>query len=1141
MLAVRWFFLYLVLTVICGAQSMARADTPKPVLISQPDSTRAIALEATTFTMEPFSLTPLSRLYDPDPRTRILLFALNLSLQPGEDLSAVTADAEDIAYRHYSLKVEFAREVPGQVWMKQVTLRLNDDFIDPGDVLIGITYRGIASNRVRVGIGHVGGGPPDDIGAGPTPAPPYNIGGQIKLGGIGLAGVSVGLTGAQAGTFTTDNSGSYSFTVNAVGDYAVTPSKTYYNFDPSAQVFNSLSTNQSNVNFTAARQTYAISGQVRDDNDQVVASVQVMLQDENALLSKTTVTGTNGDFQFTGVPAGFSYVVTPVNTKFFSFTSQNTVTLINSLSLAFKGARRNYAISGRTLDEAGKAIGGVPVTLSGSQTGNATTDTTGNFSFTGLPAGKDYTITAFTTPIHTFTGQSVANLSGDQTLNFVGILRTYTISGQVRDDNDQAIAGVELILKDENALPLKTSITGSGGEFEFAGVRASFAYLVAPSSTNFFNFTMQNSGTVTGNLTFGFKGARRRYTISGRALDQENNPITGVPIIRSGSQTVSATTDSAGNYSFGGLVAGFDYAVMPPTTTTFYTFAGQRAANLISDITLNFQGVLRTYTISGRVVDNSEKALLGITVTLSGASSDVAKTAIDGSFSFSVKARGNYTITASIAQGYYAFAPANLIIEKLGNNQFVNFTATLAPVPSPISVLEFDGTPMTVDHGPFWPGHIDLGPFFWEFWAMPDENSDTRYILSDGYGGAHALLFGFIRGSEPGRYNLFGNIWKGDSLVYFNSDTGPAPGEWGHFAVGWDGKNILTYFNGVPVGKVAFKGPRQTLGPGDGSGRLLIGGSDHQNVVGRIAQVRGYEDTNPRAVAPESAFTPETLFSVDGDFLSYYLRSSSTIADLSRAGRLGVSHPGTLRGVALGFPTSCPTCPVPKFVVDPKAPNFANPASPGQISAPVGSAPPVPEGARVFDSFSRQNSTYILGGIGGLGSTEGGALGPVAWQSSPTIQGRKPFGILNARAVPLTNNFSIAWVQPASNSASLGQSDLQNATYGSGVDTSVAFRVQDADNFWFVYTHDSGTKLSLGYYQAGIRTDVASYNMPTAWTTLKVSTRPADGGISIVANLFDIASLTNPTMKSNQGCGIFNNGAGLGLSNRWDNFTITEI
>src|SRR2546428_1921476 len=218
MLAVRSFFLYLVLIVICGAQSMARADAPKPVLIRQPDSTRAIALEATTFTKEPCSLTPLSRLYDPDPRTRILLFALNLNLQTAEDLTAVTADAEDIAHRHYSLKVEFVREVPGEVWMKQVTVRLNDDFIDPGDVLIGITYRGVASNRVRVGIGHLGGGPPDDPGAGPTPAPPYNINGQIKLDGIGLARVSIRLNGAQTGVFTTDNSGSYLFTVSAAGD-----------------------------------------------------------------------------------------------------------------------------------------------------------------------------------------------------------------------------------------------------------------------------------------------------------------------------------------------------------------------------------------------------------------------------------------------------------------------------------------------------------------------------------------------------------------------------------------------------------------------------------------------------------------------------------------------------------------------------------------------------------------------------------------------------------------------------------------------------------------------------------------------------------------------------------------------------------
>src|SRR5207244_1873497 len=159
--------------------------------------------------------------------------------------------------------------------------------------------------------------------------------------------------------------GVYQCTLNAVRDDAVTPSKAYHNFAPLAQVLDNLSTNQSNSNFTAARQNYAISGQVRDDNDQAIAGVQVMLQDENALLLKTTVTGANGDFQFTRVPAGFSYVVAPVNTKVFTFASQNIGTLTNNLSFAFKGARRKYTISGRTLDEAGKAIGGIQVTLSG--------------------------------------------------------------------------------------------------------------------------------------------------------------------------------------------------------------------------------------------------------------------------------------------------------------------------------------------------------------------------------------------------------------------------------------------------------------------------------------------------------------------------------------------------------------------------------------------------------------------------------------------------------------------------------------------------------------------------------------------------------------------------------------------------------
>ena len=61
--------------------------------------------------------------------------------------------------------------VPDQNWATAVILKLNEQMNDPGDVLVRIYYHGVASNRVRVGIGHVGGGPPDDPGAVATPGP----------------------------------------------------------------------------------------------------------------------------------------------------------------------------------------------------------------------------------------------------------------------------------------------------------------------------------------------------------------------------------------------------------------------------------------------------------------------------------------------------------------------------------------------------------------------------------------------------------------------------------------------------------------------------------------------------------------------------------------------------------------------------------------------------------------------------------------------------------------------------------------------------------------------------------------------------------------------------------------------------------
>jgi len=158
--------------------SVPKAATA-PILLTRANSTRAIAVESTNLLVEPFAATaPVP--FGADNRTRLTLFSSNLSLAIGESPSAVTADAEDGNHLHYSLPVEYVGSVSGFSWMTAVTMRLPDNLGDVGDVLIGISYAGLASNRVRVGIGHLGGGPPDDT---PPPQPVPDLGPGASLHG----------------------------------------------------------------------------------------------------------------------------------------------------------------------------------------------------------------------------------------------------------------------------------------------------------------------------------------------------------------------------------------------------------------------------------------------------------------------------------------------------------------------------------------------------------------------------------------------------------------------------------------------------------------------------------------------------------------------------------------------------------------------------------------------------------------------------------------------------------------------------------------------------------------------------------------------------------------------------------------------
>jgi uncharacterized protein (DUF1800 family) len=160
---------------MCAAsgQVAAAPGQPPSVFSISSSSTRAVVLESVSMLGEPFSLTSAGNFSPADPRTRITLFGTNFDFLQGEGAPALTADAQDGSGNLYALKVEYVGTVPNFDGIYMVVLRLNDNMTSNlGDVLVRLNLHGMASNRVRVAIGQIGGGPADDSAPNPAPATP---------------------------------------------------------------------------------------------------------------------------------------------------------------------------------------------------------------------------------------------------------------------------------------------------------------------------------------------------------------------------------------------------------------------------------------------------------------------------------------------------------------------------------------------------------------------------------------------------------------------------------------------------------------------------------------------------------------------------------------------------------------------------------------------------------------------------------------------------------------------------------------------------------------------------------------------------------------------------------------------------------
>ncbi len=491
----------------------------------------------------------------------------------------------------------------------------------------------------------------------------YSISGRITGDGSNLAGVQV-----KAGphSATTGADGTYVITGLFAGTYTVTPSLAEWTFTPpnAPVTVNQTVGNATNVDFAGSRRTYSIAGRVTDGTNPV-AGVQVQC---GAL---TTNTAPDGTYQFTGLAAG-NYTVTPSLAEWTFAPPSRAVTLSqttgNAIGVNFVGTRKIYSISGTVTGPGGLGLAGVRVVANGVSTN---TDAQGRYMLSGLLAGV-YTVTPSRAEFGFDPASrevTVSETLGSQTnVNFVGARRTYSISGRVKNNLGNPMAGVQV------TAGTASTATGADGTFTL-GELAAGTYTVRPSAAEF-SFAPPDKD-VTVNATAGnatgvvFVGSPIRYTISGTVVDDSGSPLAGVVVTVDGRST---TTGPDGSYSMGGLAPG-TYAVTP--TKSEWGFAPASSNVTVNQTTgnatrVNFVGTPRLYTISGQVVGGAGAPLAGVQVT---AGTRWANTGADGRYTITGLPAGTYDVVPFMSD--FAFNPSQrqvTVNRTVGNATGVNFT-----------------------------------------------------------------------------------------------------------------------------------------------------------------------------------------------------------------------------------------------------------------------------------------------------------------------------------------------------------------------------------------------------------------------------------------------------------------------------------
>ncbi len=513
------------------------------------------------------------------------------------------------------------------------------------------------------------------------------ISGYIKENPVTpVAGVTV--TASTGGTTITDENGYFQISVNSIWSVTITPGLDGYTFkNPSNNSYYSYSpvgSDKTNQDFTATWNVY-INGVITQGGSGLVG---VKL---NGLPgTPPPETGANGLYSVR-VRYNWSGTVTPtMDHKLFAATappneeSRTYANVTSTLENQNFTADPAWYFSGRITEANGTPVSAV--TLTNSQGGSTVTNDQGYYTLaikegwfgTVAPGKAGYSFG----PVN----WSYDNISGDHpNQDFTAGWNIY-ISGSIKDESDQGIAGVVL-----NGFPgTPTPTTDDNGNYQVR-VDYSWSGTVTPAKNHYmFGPLWRAFSNVTAGQTGQDYTAFPTVYVSGFFKESDGTAVPGAILtaITSEPETFTTTTNETGYYQVA-VKKGLTVSVTPNASGFIFSPGTKNYSNILTDQLLDFSATWLVY-ISGVITKNVGGGLGG--VQLKGLPGN-PQTDLSGNYRVRLSYQWSGTVTPTLLG--YRFDPEPQALSLVTTEELRNFTAFSVPIHTISGKVKAGGAPLS--------------------------------------------------------------------------------------------------------------------------------------------------------------------------------------------------------------------------------------------------------------------------------------------------------------------------------------------------------------------------------------------------------------------------------------------------------------